>query len=176
MIINPYSIFIWGFIGISAYIVLRGMWREWVRVNDQAALSARLILEDVMRAKDLHDFDFRNLQSWVGRWSDRVLKPKGVTLSGTYKHLSKEVVELGKELDEWEALGGWDSWDPYNCGHHEELLEKIAKELVDIDIVTCHLAHQLNIRLAHHFREKMIINENRQWADANSEGVSQHID
>lgn len=170
-------------------IVVRGMVREFQRINENDARQKRRD-ELLSRAADmatdhvkmiiensrLREYDYRHLQNWVGEWSDRVLKPKGVTLQGTYKHLVKEVTELGLELDKLAALGPQDPCDYYNDGQFAELKEKIAKELVDIDIVTCHLGHQLNILLAPHFVEKMVVNENRSWHQADENGVSQHVE
>ena len=153
-------------IGLIMFIVVSGMIKEWRRVDVQEILQR----EHQHEIQDLEEHDYRSMQAWVGDWSDRVLKPKGVTLSGTYKHLQKEVTELGEELDILIA----NSEMLYL--QKQELLERIAKELADIDIVTCHIAHQLDIELAEHIIEKMKTNENRKWAVANSEGVSQHID
>lgn len=139
---------------------------------ETAADRIREILED---ASALRDNDYRAMQEWVGEWTDRVLKPKGVTLMGTYKHLLKEVEELGVELEKWVALENC-TGDYGNIGAREELREKIAKETADIDIVTCHIAHQVGFIISYHFLEKMDINEKRQWSEANSEGVSQHVD
>lgn len=152
-------------------IVFRGMRKEHLRIRNIEKNEDTRFKQALDKVSELKENDFRRLQDWVGDWSDRVLKPKGVTIQGTYKHLQKEMVELGKELDIWLSPAFQVKPDM----SYLEVREKMAKEIADIVIVCCHLSHQLNIPLSSHILEKMEINEKRQWAEANAEGVSQHI-
>jgi NTP pyrophosphatase (non-canonical NTP hydrolase) len=142
---------------IATLIVIHGCLNEWKRIKVEAAQKF-----------DSEENDLRNLQAWVGDWSDRVLKPKGASPQGTYKHLKDEMEELGRELD----LYFYSDFSE----NHKQLKEKISKEIADGMIVYCHLAHQLDIDIAPHFIEKMNINEARKWSLPNAEGIIHHVD
>jgi len=113
------------------------------------------------------------LQRSIGIWGDETFghhHDKAGCSQGIYKHMDKEFTELADEMDKVIVQSFEGKLSISECH-----TDKVAEECADIFILMCSLAHIYGFSIDEAVRCKMAINRSREWGEADSDGVVEHI-